>query len=212
MMVKIINVRSQPGNKLFYCDAGDIPLQVNDYVMLGTGHGLDIAKVTALEPQVQPGDLSEPLIAIVRQAQAEDLIKARQKQEKEALTKCKEMVANLDLRMKPLVTHYDIDNGHLTIFFSARERVDFRGLVWKLSRSLETRVELEQIGARDEAKLLGGIGKCGYPLCCQNFLTGFAPVSIKMAKEQGLALNPMKISGICGKLLCCLAYEHKESR
>jgi len=211
-MPKIIRVHSQPGNKSFYCDAGDIPLQVGDYVILDTSHGLDIAKVIALELQVQPNDLSEPLMSVVRHAQAEDLVKARQKQEKEALTKCKEMVAKLDLRMKPLVAHYDIESGHITIFFSARERVDFRGLVRKLSRSLETRVELKQIGQRDEAKLLGGIGKCGYPLCCQNFLTGFTPVSIKMAKEQGLALNPMKISGICGKLLCCLAYERKESR
>jgi cell fate regulator YaaT (PSP1 superfamily) len=143
-------------------------------------------------------------------AKIEDLEKAQQKQEEEALTKCKEMVAELGLRMKPLVAHYDIEGGHLTIFFRARERVDFRGLIRKLSRSLETRVELKQIGSRDEAKLLGGIGKCGYPLCCQNFLAGFTPVSIKMAKEQGLALNPMKISGICGKLLCCLAYESKE--
>jgi len=211
-MANIIKVHFQPGNKLFYCDAGDIPLQVDDYVILDTSHGLDIAKVIVLEAQVQPSDLSEPLITVVRQAQPEDLEKARQKQEKEALTKSKEMVAKLGLRMKPLAVHYDLKSGHLTIFFSARERVDFRGLVRKLSRSLETRVELKQIGPRDEAKLLGGIGKCGYPLCCQNFLTGFAPVSIKMAKEQGLVLNPMKISGVCGKLLCCLAYESKESQ
>ena len=211
-MAKIIRVRVQPGNKLFYCDAGDISLQVNDYVILDTGHGLDIAKVIALEVHAQPSDLSESLMAVMRQAQMEDLVKARQEQEKKTLTKCKEMVAKLSLKMKPLIARYDIESGHITIFFSARERIDFRGLVRKLSRSLETRVELKQIGQRDEAKLLGGIGKCGYPLCCQNFLTGFAPVSIKMAKEQGLILNPMKISGVCGKLLCCLAYESKESQ
>ena len=211
-MANIIKVHFQPGNKLFYCDAGDIPLQVIMSRLSNSSHGLDIAKVIVLEAQVQPSDLSEPLMTVVRQAQPEDLEKARQKQEKEALTKSKEMVAKLGLRMKPLAVHYDLKSGHLTIFFSARERVDFRGLVRKLSRSLETRVELKQIGPRDEAKLLGGIGKCGYPLCCQNFLTGFAPVSIKMAKEQGLVLNPMKISGVCGKLLCCLAYESKESQ
>jgi len=211
-MAKIIKVHSLQGNKFFYCDAGDIPLQVNDYVILDTGHDLDIAKITAAEVQALPGDLSEPLMTVVRQAQTEDLIKARQKQEGEALTKCKEMVVNLSLRMKPLTAHYDLESGHIAIFFSARERIDFRGLIRKLSRNLETRVELKQIGPRDEAKLLGGIGKCGYPLCCQSFLTSFTPVSIKMAKEQGLALNPMKISGICGKLLCCLAHESKESR
>ena len=108
------------------------------------------------------------------------------------------------------MVRYDLKSEQLTIFFSAQERVDFRGLVRKLSHALETRVELRQVGTRDEAKLLGSIGKCGYPLCCQNFLTSFASVSIKMAKEQNLALNPMKISGICGRLLCCLAYESKE--
>ncbi len=210
-MAKIIKVRLQPGNKLFYCDAGNLPLQVNDYVVLDTSHGLDIAKVITSEAQVQPSDLSEPLMAIVRQAETEDLEKAQQKQEREALTKCKEMVAKLGLMMKPLAAHYDPETGHLTIFLCAQGRVDFRGLVRELSHSLETQVKLKQIGPRDEAKLLGGIGKCGYPLCCRTFLTGFTPVSIKMAKEQGLALNPMKISGICGKLLCCLAYESKKS-
>jgi cell fate regulator YaaT (PSP1 superfamily) len=211
-MAKIARVRLQPGSKLFYCDAGNLSLQVNDYVILDTSHGLEIAKVIALEAQVQPSDLSEPLMAVVRKAERDDLEKARQKQEKEALTKCKEMVAKLGLMMKPLVAHYDLESGYLTIFFRARGRIDYRGLIRKLSHSLKTKVELKQVGPRDEAKLLGGIGKCGYPLCCRTFLTGFTPVSIKMAKEQGLALNPMKISGICGKLLCCLAYESKESQ
>jgi len=209
-MAKIIGVRFQHRGKLFYCDAGDIPLQAGDYVMLDTGHGLDLAKVVILEAEVQTGDSTEPLIPVVRQAQPEDLEKAQQSQEREALAKCKEMGAELGLKMKPQVAHYDLGSGHLTIFFSARERVDFRGLVRKLSRSLETRVELRQIGPRDEVKLLGGIGKCGYPLCCQSFLTEFATVSIKMAKEQDLALNPMRISGVCGRLLCCLGYESKE--
>jgi cell fate regulator YaaT (PSP1 superfamily) len=120
------------------------------------------------------------------------------------------MVAQLGLKMKPLAARHDSEDEHLTIFFSAQERVDFRDLVRRLGHALETRVQLRQVGARDEAKLLGSIGRCGYPLCCQNFLTSFASVSIKMAKEQNLALNPMKISGICGRLLCCLAYESKE--
>jgi cell fate regulator YaaT (PSP1 superfamily) len=120
------------------------------------------------------------------------------------------MVGQLGLRMKPLAARYNAETDRLTIFFSAEERVDFRDLVRRLSHALERRVELRQVGARDEAKLLGSMGRCGYPLCCQNFLTSFASVSIKMAKEQSLALNPMKISGICGRLLCCLAYENKE--
>jgi cell fate regulator YaaT (PSP1 superfamily) len=120
------------------------------------------------------------------------------------------MAAQLGLKMKPLAARYDSQGERLTIFFSAEERVDFRDLVRKLGQALETRVELRQVGPRDEAKLLGSIGRCGYPLCCQNFLTSFASVSIKMAKEQNLALNPMKISGVCGRLLCCLAYESKE--
>jgi cell fate regulator YaaT (PSP1 superfamily) len=120
------------------------------------------------------------------------------------------MVAQLGLKMKPLAARYDSAAERLTVFFRAEERVDFRELVRKLSHALEMRVELRQVKARDEGKLLGSIGKCGYPLCCQNFLTSFASVSIKMAKEQSLALNPMKISGICGRLLCCLAYESKD--
>ena len=210
LMAKIIGVRFQPRGNLFYCDAGDIPLQVGNYVVVETSHGLDLAKVTVSKAQVQASDLTEPLMTVIRRAQSEDLEKARQNKEKEALAKCKEMVTSLGLRMKPLSAHYNLDGSHLTIFFSARERVDFRNLVRKLSRSFKTRVELRQIGPRDEAKLVGGIGKCGYPLCCQGFLTGFTSVSIRMAKQQDLALNPAKISGICGRLLCCLSYESKQ--
>lgn len=210
LMAEIIGVRFQPRGNLFYCDAGDIPLQVGNYVVVETSHGLDLAKVTISKAQVQASDLTEPLMTVIRRAQSEDLEKARQNKEKEVLAKCKEMVTSLGLRMKPLSAHYNLDGSHLTIFFGARERVDFRNLVRKLSRSFKTRVELRQMGPRDEAKLVGGIGKCGYPLCCQGFLTGFTPVSIRMAKQQNLALNPAKISGICGRLLCCLSYESKQ--
>ena len=130
--------------------------------------------------------------------------------EEEALAKCKEKVAKLGLKMKPLSARYEPDSNHLTIFFKAQERVDFRKLVRELGRSLKTRVELRQVGPRDEGKLVGTVGRCGYPLCCRTFLREFAPASIRMAKQQDLALNPMKISGICGRLLCCLAYESKD--
>jgi len=180
---------------------------VNDNVVVDTDHGLEVAKVITLEGPSEPG---EQFMKIVRKAEAKDLEEARQNLEKEALIKCHEMVTQLGLKMKPLAARYDSEAERLTVFFSAEERVDFRDLVRKLSHALERRVELRQVGARDEAKLLGSIGRCGYPLCCQSFLTSFASVSIKMAKEQSLALNPMKISGICGRLLCCLAYESKE--
>jgi len=206
-MANIIGVKFRSRGKLVYCDAGEISLQVNDYVVVDTGRGLDVAKVITLEAPSHPG---EQLMKVVSQAEAEDLEEARRNLEKEALSKCHEMAVQLGLKMKPLAARYDSQDEHLTIFFSAEERVDFRDLVRKLSNALERRVELRQVGARDEAKLLGSMGKCGYPLCCQNFLTSFASVSIKMAKEQSLALNPMKISGICGRLLCCLAYESKE--
>ncbi|MFP3898847.1 MAG: stage 0 sporulation family protein [Dehalococcoidia bacterium] len=205
-MANIIGVKFRPRGRLVYCDADDMPVQVNDYVVVDTADGLEVAKVVALEVPPQPGEQ----LTMIGQARTEDLERARQALEKEALTRCKEMAAQLGLEMKPLAVRHDPDGQQLAIFFSAQERVDFRGLIRKLSNALEMRVQLRQVGARDEAKLLGGIGRCGYPLCCQNFLTGFAPVSIKMAKEQNLPLNPMKISGICGRLFCCLAYESKD--
>jgi cell fate regulator YaaT (PSP1 superfamily) len=206
-MTNIVGVKFRPRGKLAYCDAGEILLQVNDRVVVHTDSGPDVAKVVTLEASPQP---HERLVTVVRQAEAEDLEQARRNLEEEALTTCNELAEQLGLEMKPLAARYDSEDEHLTVFFSAEERVDFRDLVRKLSRALETRVELRQVGARDEAKLLGSVGRCGYPLCCQNFLTSFASVSIKMAKEQNLALNPMKISGICGRLLCCLSYENKE--
>ena len=206
-MANVIGVRFRPKGKLALCDAGELSLQVNEYVVVDTGNQQEVAKVVTLEPTSRP---SEQLMMAVRQAEAGDLEAARQDLESEALTKCHEMATQIGLKMKPLTARYDSQSERLTIFFSAEERVDFRDLVRQLSHSLERRIELRQVGSRDEAKLLGGIGKCGYPLCCQNSLTSFASVSIKMAKEQNLALNPMKISGICGRLLCCLAYENKE--
>ncbi len=207
-MASIIGIHFQPRGNIFFCEVVDIPLQTGDAIVVETEHGLDLARVTTTDAIGK--EPSKPLIEVIRLAQPEDLEKAQQEKETESLTKCQELVTRLGLKMKPLSVHYDLNSSHLTIFFSAQERVDFRNLVQKLGHSLNTRVELRQIGPRDEAKLLGGIGKCGYPLCCQSFLTGFTPVSIKMAKQQGLALNPTKISGICGRLLCCLGYESKQ--
>lgn len=206
-MANIVGVRFSSRGRLVHCDAGDLSLQVNDYVVVDTGQGLEVAKVVTLQVGSQPG---EQFVKVLRKAETKDLDEARRILEREVLIKCREMVAQLGLKMKPLVARYDSEADRLTVFFSAEERVDFRDLVRKLSQALERKVELRQVGARDEAKLLGGLGRCGYPLCCQNFLTSFSSVSIKMAKEQSLALNPMKISGVCGRLLCCLAYESKD--
>ena len=206
-MANIIGVRFRPRGRVVHCDAGDMPLQLHDYVVVDTARGQEVAQVVTLEVSSTPG---EQPIAIVRRAEAQDLMEDRRKLAEEALNKCKEMAAQLGLVMKPLAVRQDCTGEQLTIFFGAQERIDFRGLIRRLGNALETRVQLRQVGARDEAKLLGGIGRCGYPLCCQSFLTGFASVSIKMAKEQNLPLNPMKISGICGRLFCCLAYESKE--
>ena len=207
-MANIIGIRLLPRGNVSYCNAGDMPLQAGDILVVNTDNGPDLAKVTI--PNTQGHALTKPLIRVIRRARPEDLEKTRQDKQREAMARCKEMITRLGLKMKPLSARYDIESGRLTIFFSAQERIDFRNLVRKLSHSLKTRVELRQIGPRDEAKLVGGVGKCGYPLCCQGFLTGFTPVSIRMAKQQGLALNPMKISGICGRLLCCLGYESKQ--
>lgn len=209
-MAKIIRVRFQDRGNLLYCDAGDMPLQVNDHVMVDTGQGLDLAKVIILEAEFQADNQSKPLMTVIRRANPGDLEQAGQKREKEALAKCKDLVPELHLNLKPILARYNPDFSRLTIFFKAQERVDFRSLVRDLSGTLKTRVELRQVGPRDEAKLVGGIGICGYPLCCQGWLTESIPISVKMAKQQDLALNPTKISGMCGRLLCCLAYENKQ--
>ena len=213
-MSEIVGVRFQQAGKVYYFDAAGIPMEINDYVIVETTHGHELGKVVISPGQVIFSEIGEPLKLVVRKAQAEDIKKVQQQQEKasEAIAKCRELVEKLNLSMKPISAQYNLDGSHLTIFFSAEKRVDFRELVRELSRSLKTRVELRQVGARDEAKLIGGLGKCGFPLCCTTFLSEFAPVSIKMAKEQDLALNPMKTSGVCGRLLCCLGYEYEQYR
>ena len=213
-MPEVIGVRFQQAGRVYYFDAAGIPLEVHDYVVVETSHGQELGKVVITPEQVIFNEITEPLKPVVRKAQADDIEKAQRQQEKakNAIAKCRELVEKLNLPMKPISAQYNLDGSHLTIFFSAEKRVDFRELVRELSRNLKTRVELRQVGARDEAKLIGGLGKCGFPLCCTTFLSEFEPVSIKMAKEQDIALNPMKTSGICGRLLCCLGYEYEQYR
>ena len=190
-----------------YCDRGEVSVQVNDYVVVETDTGPVVARVVSVGGRT-PSD--EQRMRVLRRAQPGEVEEGWSGLKLEALKRCREMAARLGLQMKPLVVHYDPRTEQLTIFFSADDRVDFRELVRQLSHALQTRVQLRQAGARDEAKLLGCVGRCGYGLCCKNHLTSFASVSIKMAKEQSLALNPMKISGVCGRLMCCLAYESKD--
>jgi len=149
---------------------------------------------------------------VVRKAEAEDITRAQEfdSKEEEAVTECGKLITKLNLPMKLLSAEYNLDGSRLTFLFSAGERVDFRELVRELTNRFKLRVELRQVGPRDEAKLMGGFGRCGRPLCCMSFLSEFAPVSIRMAKEQNLPLNPMKISGVCGRLLCCLVYESEQ--
>jgi len=211
-MSETVGVRLQSAGKVYYFDSADIPLETDDDVVVETNRGLEVGKVVISPKQVIQNEITEPLKPVIRKASPEDKERANRQQEraKNAIAKCRELIEKLNLPMKPIWAQYNLDGSHLTIFFSAEKRVDFRELVRELSRSLKTRVELRQVGARDEAKLVGGLGKCGCTLCCTTFLSEFAPVSIKMAKEQDITLNPMKTSGICGRLLCCLGYEYEQ--
>lgn len=182
-------------------------------MVVETVRGQEIGFVAQGLREIPGEEVGEPLKPVLRKATPPDLERAQslRSQEKEALIQAREAAWRLGLPMKILTAEYTMD-GRLTFYFAAEERVDFRGLVKELAGRFHTRIELRQIGPRDETKLLGGIGACGMPLCCARWLTEFAPVTIRMAKEQGLALNPPKISGACGRLLCCLAYEIEHYR
>jgi len=208
-MAEIVGIRFKRAGKVYYFDPAGIDLEVNDYVVVKTTRGLELGHVVISPKQVLANELDGELKPVVRKAEPEDVERAQEfeDKEREALAECSKLIAELHLPMKLLSAEYNLDGSRLTFFFSATERVDFRELVRKLTSHFKTRVELRQVGPRDEAKLVGGFGRCGRPLCCMSFLSEFAPVSIKMAKEQDLPLNPMRISGVCGRLLCCLAYE-----
>jgi cell fate regulator YaaT (PSP1 superfamily) len=211
-MANITGIRFNKAGNIYYFDAGDIPLDAGDYAVVKTTRGLELGHVVIAPGQLKNGETGETLSPVVRKAEPEDIAKAEELEAKaeEALMECGKMIAELELPMKLLTAEYNLDSSRLTFMFSAEERVDFRELVRRLSGKFKVRVELRQVGSRDEAKLLGSFGRCGRPLCCTTFLTEFTPVSIKMAKEQDLPLNPMKISGACGRLMCCLAYEGEQ--
>jgi cell fate regulator YaaT (PSP1 superfamily) len=208
--VKIVGVRFKRAGRIYYFDPKDLDLNMNDYVVVETARGLEIGRVALSPRQVLVSEVEVPLKAVVRKAEPAEATHSEEieKKEREALAECGKMIARLGLPMKLLSAEYSLEGNHITFFFSAAERVDFRELVRELASRFRVRVELRQVGARDEAKLIGGYGRCGRQLCCASWLSEFQPISIKMAKEQGLPLNPMKISGVCGRLLCCLSYEH----
>jgi cell fate regulator YaaT (PSP1 superfamily) len=213
-MSELVGIRFHQAGKIYYFDAAGIPLELNDLVVVETNRGQELGRVIISPGQVLSANVTEPLKPVVRKATDNDINLAEQRQQKneKAFVKSRELIEKLNLPMKPVSAQYNLDGSHLTIFFSAEKRVDFRELVKELSRNLRTHVELRQIGARDETKHIGGLGRCGLPLCCATFLTEFTPVSIKMAKEQNITLNPMKTSGLCGRLLCCLGYEYDQYR
>lgn len=208
-MAKVVGVRFRPGGKIYYfAPTGFEDLAVGEYVIVETTRGKEMGKVVALPGEVE--EETEPLKPIERRATPLDLSERERHRlrEAEALERCKEGVAEHGLPMKLVKAEYSFDGSRLVVYFIAEKRVDFRELVRDLARTLKTRVELRQVGVRDEAKLLGGLGRCGRVVCCATHLCEFSPVSIKMAKLQDISLNPSEISGVCGRLLCCLAYEN----
>src|SRR4030042_610470 len=213
-MANIVGIRFKKAGKIYYFAAEEIALEAGDYAVVKTSRGMELGHVVIAPGQIQANDTGESLSPVVRKAEPEDIAKEEELDAKaeEALIECGKMITELNLPMKLLSAEYSIDSSRLTFLFSAEERVDFRELVRRLSGQFKVRVELRQVGSRDEAKLLGSFGRCGRPLCCASFLTEFSPVSIKMAKDQDLPLNPMKISGACGRLMCCLAYEGEQYR
>lgn len=213
-MADIVGVRFKKAGKVYYFDPAGIDLEVNDPVVVTTTRGLELGYVIIAPRQVLANEVTTPLKPVVRKAEPDDIRQAQELEvkEKEALIECGKAITKLNLPMKLLSAEYNLDGNRLTFYFSAEERIDFRELVRELTNRLKVRVELRQVGPRDQAKLVGGYGRCGRPLCCMSFLREFVPVSIKMAKEQNLPLNPMKISGVCGRLLCCLVYESEQYR
>ncbi len=208
-MVKVVGIKFKDAGKAYYFAPGKLTPSVGQAVIVETARGLEYGKVTIPLTEVDEGEIVSPLKEIVRIATKEDEIqleKNREK-EKEAFVICEEKISKHKLDMKLVDVEYTFDANKILFYFTSEGRVDFRELVKDLASVFRTRIELRQIGIRDEAKMLGGLGICGRGLCCSSFLGGFHPVSIKMAKEQGLSLNPAKISGNCGRLMCCLKYE-----
>ncbi len=208
-MAEVIGVRFKEVGKVYYFDPKDIELNVGDMVIVETARGIECGQVAIPNKNVDDEEIVHPLKPLIRKATDNDLahVEENKKRQKEAFKICEKKIAEHNLDMNLVEVEYTFDNNKILFYFTADGRVDFRNLVKDLASVFRTRIELRQIGVRDEAKMLGGLGICGRPFCCHSFLGDFQPVSIKMAKEQGLSLSPVKISGTCGRLMCCLKYE-----
>ena len=208
-MATVIGVRFKKAGKVYYFDPCEVWPRPGDSVVVETARGVEFGEVVTGAREVADEQIVAPLKKVVRIATEEDIRRAEynEKREEEAFRVCQEKVAKHKLEMKLVSVEYTFDNSKIIFYFTANGRVDFRELVKDLAGVFKMRIELRQIGVRDEAKMLGGLGSCGRPICCGTFLGDFQPVSIKMAKEQNLSLNPTKISGLCGRLMCCLKYE-----
>lgn len=210
-MITIVGVRFKPVGKIYYFNPASHDIQNKDKVIVETVRGIEMGTVVIGPKEIPQEQISKPLKDVIRKATSEDLLRAEEnrEKEKEAFRICAEKIRRHGLEMKLIEAEYTFDRCKILFYFSADGRIDFRELVKDLANIFKTRIELRQIGIRDESKTLGSIGICGRELCCSKFLGEFEPVSIKMAKEQGLSLNPAKISGICGRLMCCLKYEQE---
>lgn len=210
-MTKIIGVRFRAAGKIYFFDPKNFDINVGDHVIVETARGIEYGAVVIGPREVEDSKVVQPLKDVIRVSTCEDdEVEANNKiKEKEAFKICLEKINKHGLEMKLIDAEYTFDNNKVLFYFTADGRIDFRELVKDLAAVFKTRIELRQIGVRDETKILGGIGICGRPLCCHTHLSEFAPVSIKMAKEQNLSLNPTKISGVCGRLMCCLKNEEE---
>lgn len=210
-MTKVIGVRFRTAGKVYFFDPLQLEIKRGDHVIVETARGIEFGTVVAGVHEVEDDKVIQPLKPVMRIAGERDIEQeaANKEKEKEAFKICKEKILKHGLEMKLIDAEYTFDNNKVLFYFTADGRIDFRELVKDLASVFRTRIELRQIGVRDETKIRGGIGICGRPLCCHTYLSEFAPVSIKMAKEQNLSLNPTKISGVCGRLMCCLTNEEE---
>ena len=208
-MIKVVGVRFKKAGKIYYFDPKDLTIEKGNFVVVETARGIEFGECVIGIKEIPETDIVAPLKSVIRVAEKEDIVKndINKSKEQDAFDICLKKISEHNLTMKLIDVEYTFDNNKVIFYFTADGRVDFRELVKDLATIFKTRIELRQIGVRDEAKMLGGLGPCGRPMCCSTFLGDFASVSIKMAKEQNLSLNPTKISGICGRLMCCLNYE-----
>lgn len=208
-MIKVVGIRFKKAGKIYYFGPNELNINKGDYVVVETARGVEFGECVIGIKEIKEEDVIPPLKSVLRIADENDIAKHKENKDKEeeALNICISKIEEHGLKMKLIDVEYTFDNNKVIFYFTAEGRVDFRELVKDLATIFKTRIELRQIGVRDEAKMIGGLGPCGRPLCCSTFLGDFASVSIKMAKEQSLSLNPTKISGICGRLMCCLNYE-----